>query len=175
MVKYCTKSSSASYHGQWQRYPRGRICPRQTSSGSTNAVVELKVRLPGLSHLLLEPLPFLLFFFVLSLSLSPFSFPPPPFLDACVVAGGIFVSSFFLFLAFLLSLPLLLLCFIWFPLRWPPHTLFPSFLSCPFCVHVLLSSPFSSLARTSARTLACAHTRVLFHQTRFRCPRFVII
>ena len=64
--------------------------------------------------------------------------------------------------------------FIWFPLHWPPQTSFPSFLSCPFCLHVPSSSPFSSLARTSARTLACAHARTcVLHQTRFRCPRFV--
>ena len=142
MVKYCTKSSSASYHGQWQRYPRGRICPRQTSSGSTNAVVELKVRLPGLSHLLLEPLPFLLFFFVLSLSLSLFfpspslpgrlcrswghlrffifpfpglsSFPSPPSLVFHLVPSSLAPAhavSFFSFMSFLCSCPVVLTLF----------------------------------------------------------------
>ena len=130
----------------------------------------------------------------LSRSLFPFSlsllFPPPFFLawvslDASVIAGNpshlVLVCPWtresLLGTPSLLSFPFLFIFPFFFPL--------PSFVARSVLYkqtqerlgfslvspHVRSSSPFSSLASASARTLACAHTRTCApYQTRFRCP-----
>ena len=114
-------------------------------------------------------------------SWEPFSSSLGVSLDACVVAGNIVVSFFFS--SFPSSLPTppnkrgiynRFFNEVWLVIGWalsfgslfiaPLQTSFRSFLSCPFCLRVPSSSPFSSLARTSVRPLLCIRAPVHFKE-----------